>query len=35
MLFDTFGPNWWLQKRPYTFKLSQEYDCALPSHLVV
>jgi hypothetical protein len=35
MLFDTFGPNWWLQKRPYTFKLSQEYDRALPSHLVV
>lgn len=34
-LFDTFGPNWWLQKRPYTFKLSQEYDRALPSHLVV
>lgn len=35
MLFDTFGSNWWLQKRPYTFKLSQEYDRALPSHLVV
>jgi hypothetical protein len=34
-LFDTFGPNWWLQKRPYAFKLSQEYDRVLPSHLVV
>ncbi len=35
MLFDTFGPNWWVQNRPYSFRLSQEYDRALPSHLVV
>ncbi len=34
-LFDTFSPNWWLQKRPYAFKLSQEYDRALPSHVLV
>lgn len=34
-MFDTFGANWWLQKRPYTFRLSQEYDRVLPSHLVV
>jgi hypothetical protein len=34
-LFDTFGPNWWLQRAPYSFRLSQEYDRMLPSHLVV
>jgi hypothetical protein len=34
-LFETFGPNWWLQRRPYTFRLAQEYDRALPAHLVI
>ncbi|MFZ0545987.1 MAG: phosphotransferase, partial [Candidatus Promineifilaceae bacterium] len=31
-LFRTFGPNWWMQRRPYTFLLLQEYDRKLPSH---
>ena len=34
-LFDTFGPNWWMQRRPYTFRMGQEYDRLLPTHLVV
>jgi hypothetical protein len=34
-LFDTFGPNWWMQRRPYTFRLAQEYDQVLPTHLVL
>ncbi len=34
-LFETFGPNWWLQRRPYSFRLSQEYDGLLPSHYVI
>jgi hypothetical protein len=34
-LRDTFGPNWWLQRRPYSFRLSLEYDRVLPTHLVV
>jgi hypothetical protein len=34
-LFDTFGPNWWMQRRPYTFRLGQEYDRMLPTHLVI
>jgi hypothetical protein len=34
-LFDTFGPNWWMQRRPYSFRLAQEYDRLLPTHLVV
>jgi hypothetical protein len=34
-LFATFGPNWWMQRRPYTFRLAQEYDSLLPTHLVV
>jgi len=34
-LFETFGPNWWMQRRPYTFRLSQEYDRVLPPHYVV
>lgn len=33
-LFATFGPNWWLQRRPYTFRLAQEYDRLLPTHFV-
>ncbi len=31
-LFETFAPNWWLQRRPYTFHLGQEYDRLLPAH---
>jgi hypothetical protein len=34
-LFDTFGPNWWMQRKPYTFRLAQEYDRLLPAHLVL
>ncbi len=34
-VFETFGPNWWMQRRPYTFRLSQEYDQVLPTHLVL
>ena len=34
-LLDTFGPNWWLQRRPFTFRLGAEYDRVLPTHLVV
>ncbi|MBI3242972.1 MAG: phosphotransferase [Chloroflexi bacterium] len=34
-LFQTFGPNWWLQRKPYTFRLAEEYDRMLPAHFVV
>ena len=34
-LFRTFGPNWWMQRRPYTFRLLQEYDAKLPSHYII
>ncbi|NJM40467.1 MAG: hypothetical protein HC853_06735 [Anaerolineae bacterium] len=34
-LFETFGPNWWMQRHPYTFRLAQEYDRMLPAHFVV
>jgi hypothetical protein len=34
-LFDTFGPNWWMQRKPYTFRLAVEYDRVLPTHFVV
>ena len=34
-LLDTFGPNWWLQRRPYTFRMATEYDRVLPTHLVL
>lgn len=34
-LFDTFGPHWWLQRTPYTFRVEQEYDALLPPHLVI
>jgi hypothetical protein len=34
-LFETFGPNWWMQRRPYTFRLALEYDRLLPTHLVI
>jgi len=34
-LFEVFGPNWWMQRKPFTFRLSQEYDRLLPVHYVV
>lgn len=34
-LFATFGPNWWMQRKPYTFRLAQEYDRLLPAHYVL
>jgi hypothetical protein len=34
-LFATFGPNWWMQRRPYTFVLGLEYDRLLPAHYVL
>jgi hypothetical protein len=34
-LFATFGPGWWMQRKPYVFRASQEYDRALPAHFVV
>lgn len=34
-LFETFGPNWWQQRKPYTFRAAQEYDGLLPAHLVL
>jgi hypothetical protein len=34
-LFDSFGPNWWMQRRPYSFRLAAEYDRMLPPHYVL
>lgn len=34
-LFDTFGPNWWLQNRPHTAPAAAEFDSLLPSHLIL
>mgnify|MGYP001111690923 CR=1 FL=1 len=34
-LFDTFGPNWWMQRHPYTFRVGMEYDQVLPTHYVI
>jgi hypothetical protein len=34
-LFESFGPHWWMQRRPYTFRLGQEYDRMLPPHYVL
>jgi hypothetical protein len=34
-MFETFGPNWWMQRRPATFRLAVEYDHILPAHLVL
>lgn len=34
-LFKTFGPGWWLQRHPYTFRVAQEYDRLLPTHMVL
>lgn len=34
-LFDAFGPYWWLQRTPFTFRMEQEYDRLLPPHLIL
>lgn len=34
-LFETFGPNWWMQRRAVPFRWAQEYDRLLPPHLVL
>ncbi len=34
-LFETFGPNWWMQRSPYSFRIAEEYDALLPPHYVV
>jgi hypothetical protein len=34
-LFEAFGPNWWMQRQPYTFLWQQEYDRFLPPHWVL
>jgi hypothetical protein len=34
-LFETFGPNWWMQRAPWTFRLAQEYDRLLPPHWIL
>lgn len=35
LLASSYGPSWWLQRKPYTFRLSQEYDRKLPAHYVL
>ncbi|RPJ43658.1 MAG: hypothetical protein EHM21_11190, partial [Chloroflexi bacterium] len=34
-LFETFGPSWWMQRHPYTFRLGLEYDRLLPPHFIL
>lgn len=34
-LFGTFGRAWWMQRRPYSFRLAQEYDRLLPVNLLI
>ena len=34
-IFETFGPNWWMQRTPWTFRLAQEYDRLLPTHWIL
>ncbi len=34
-LFEVFGPHWWRQRRPYTFRAVQEYDLLFPAHAVL
>ena len=34
-LFETFGPSWWMQRKPYAFRLGAEYDRLLPPQLVL
>jgi hypothetical protein len=32
-LFEVFGRNWWMQRRPFSFRLGQEYERLLPVNL--
>lgn len=34
-MFETFGPNWWMQRHPSTFRLGLQYDRLLPPHYVI
>ncbi|NIS79906.1 MAG: phosphotransferase [Anaerolineales bacterium] len=34
-LFGTFGPTWWMQRKPYTFIMASEYDRLLPVHFIL
>ncbi len=34
-MFETFGPNWWMQRSAYAFRMAQEYDRILPPHYVL
>jgi len=34
-VFESFGPGWWLQRRPQPFRLAVEYDRVLPAHYFV
>jgi hypothetical protein len=34
-IFETFGPNWWMQRGPWAFRLAQEYDRLLPPHWIL
>ncbi|MEL7675489.1 MAG: Clp protease N-terminal domain-containing protein [Chloroflexota bacterium] len=34
-LFESFGPAWWLQRKPYRFGAWREYEHALPPALVL
>ncbi len=34
-LFETFGPAWWLQRKPYRFGAWREYEHVLPPALVL
>jgi hypothetical protein len=33
-LFEVFGRNWWMQRRPFAFRLGQEYERLLPVNFV-
>ena len=35
LLFDTFGPKWWMQHRAETFRMDREYDRRLPPHYFI
>jgi hypothetical protein len=34
-LFETFGPNWWMQRHAAAFRVEQEYDRLMPPHYVL
>ncbi|HEX3051425.1 MAG TPA: Clp protease N-terminal domain-containing protein [Aggregatilineaceae bacterium] len=35
LLFETFGPAWWLQRTPYRFGVWREYEHVLPPALIL